>query len=986
MAEVHVAEEVVEQARRRKHRIPLIVRFKNCEGEDRICANARKRSPNSVKRENRSRLRAAMNLTPHELAALREDPDVLEIFEDLPVHKLMDVASGVGNVSTVWANYLHNNGKGVIIGIVDSGVDPDHPDFVGRIVAAQDFTTENNIRDFDGHGTHVAGIAAGSGAASDGLFRGVAYGSKIVNGKVLTAEGMGFTSDVLDAIDWCIFNGAKIVNLSLGSQDFLGASPYDASIANAEANGVLIVAAAGNDGPDAGTVVYPAGHVYSVAVASAVDEGTIRSDSSRGPTLNGLNKPDIAAPGTNIKAPLSGNSTDTAVVGYPQYVSYSGTSMAAPYIAGVAACYLSARPTLTVPQLKALLYNNATAIYDPQDPNREGSGLVDAYEGMAELEGPLSEVHEVSWADDPDYDYVFPPSLQADITWARETVGVLTFGQFESIFPDLVRVYAEFVAKEDNGVAAEFVASVGVSDVVLGTHEAVYEISQRTSIYESFVSKGLEDFVVGAWEVKIPGKGIVSKTHVVLQQDNPRIARSFTAVMPAVSNVHRPFVAAEFVTTGSVHAAFKAVHTSGLTVRAPFVVPTGFVSGVRSEFVGVHALEQRTSVFAPYRAVYSFDPDLLEISIIGGYADPDAEEISISGWYVTHKGDLVSAYNFEVSIDEGDFGWSGTVYLGDYNDYAHIRQNDPITIYAGGEVYSMVVDGKDRNLDGPAEVALAIHLVSPTTVYDFPRAQPVTKTWNAEVFAAAAAQEHIVSPIDWRALDWPIKAFRLGVDNVSPIRVAQTIASAIGATVETTREGALYVRPLYYHSTEFLYNDVAPEYLLDDQRDIFTLRETYSTDRLVNRIRIVDVELSYADTMEWLRDDGSSTEGELRAFPSPYRTMQYAPVTTTSPTDVVSLLPVEEVVWEVEEPELVEIYEGSGEVKYPIHEVTNIFWESIPLSGVAFDEGSKTLRSVNEDDLYGLARITYTTRYHSYRVSGTLDRAAQFLMADTSEE
>lgn len=357
-----------------------------------------------------------------------------------------------------------------------------------------------------------------------------------------------------------------------------------------------------------------------------------------------------------------------------------------------------------------------------------------------------------------------------------------------------------------------------------------------------------------------------------------------------------------------------------------------------------------------------------------------------NGAEFSHQDGLISVTSFSLKFDEGDFAWSGTLVIGDYDDYARIKKEDPIEIHIGGEIYKFIVDSKRRSLNEPASISMEISVVSPTAIYDIPRFIPISKTWTEPVMASEAAQEFLPVPMDWGTVDWLIPAFRLGVEDISVISLISMLAEAVAATVETTREGDLYVRPLYKHTTEFFYEDASIDHTLDDATDIFTVEERYDTSVLANRIDILDVEVSYADFMEWNPDEGSATEGELKAFPSPYRPFHRAPVVTTSPTDVVGLIPVEEILWEVEEPELIEIYEGTGRTRYPIHEIVEIFWESIPLPGIAFEFGANTVQSTSGEDDYGLLRLTYRTRYHSYRVSGTVDRAGQFLMMDTSEE
>jgi thermitase len=204
----------------------------------------------------------------------------------------------------------------VTIAILDTGVDLDHPDLAGKIVDNRNFTTSNTTDDIYGHGTHVAGIAAA--ITNNGLgVAGLGYASSIMNIKVLGDDGMGYWSWIAQGIIWAADNDAQIINLSLGGSD--GSSTLEDAINYAWSKGVVVVAAAGNNG---NTVpVYPAYYANCIAVAA-----TDASD-ARPLWSNYGDWVDVAAPGYRI---LSTSKNDN-------YVYMSGTSMATPHVAGLAA-------------------------------------------------------------------------------------------------------------------------------------------------------------------------------------------------------------------------------------------------------------------------------------------------------------------------------------------------------------------------------------------------------------------------------------------------------------------------------------------------------------------------------------------------------------------------------------------------------------------------------------------------------------------------
>ncbi|HYR88392.1 MAG TPA: S8 family peptidase [Terriglobia bacterium] len=342
-------------------------------------------------------------------------------------------------------------GSGVGVAVIDSGIAP-HPD-LNNVVYNVDFTTSDPAVRTDpfGHGTHVAGILAGSGQSSNGMYAGVAPGVRLVNLRVLDANGGGYTRDVIAAIDWAIANknmpgndgqsmNIRVLNLSLGHLPQEGAETDPLSVAcrRAVQAGFVVVASAGNSGRDAsGTTVYGAitspGIEPSVLTVGAMSTfGTpSRSDdrigpySSRGPTIDGIVKPDIVAPGSRIAAAMSaGNMLVTA---HPtlkidnNYMRMTGTSMAAPAVSGAVALLLSKAPNLTPNAVKGILMYTAE---DRGSPLDYGVGYVNIPGALdvATSINPAAPVGQV-WLNNPNLPYSdlingFPAVWGQNIGWA----------------------------------------------------------------------------------------------------------------------------------------------------------------------------------------------------------------------------------------------------------------------------------------------------------------------------------------------------------------------------------------------------------------------------------------------------------------------------------------------------------------------------------------------------------------------------------------
>ncbi|WP_262056003.1 S8 family peptidase [Streptomyces sp. STR69] len=284
-------------------------------------------------------------------------------------------------------------GKGVKIAVLDTGVDADHPDLKNQVIEAKNFSTAADTKDRVGHGTHVASIAAGTGARSHGKYKGVAPGAKILSGKVLDDSGSGDDSGILAGMEWAAQQGADIVNLSLGGQDTPGIDPLEAEVDKLSAEkGILFAIAAGNEGPES---IGSPGSADAAITVGAVDGNDKLADfSSTGPRLgDGAIKPDVTAPGVDITAAAAPGSLIDQEVGEnpPGYLTLSGTSMATPHVAGAAALLKQEHPTWGYAELKGALTGSAKG--GKYTPFEQGSGriAVDRAIKQTVIADPVSE-------------------------------------------------------------------------------------------------------------------------------------------------------------------------------------------------------------------------------------------------------------------------------------------------------------------------------------------------------------------------------------------------------------------------------------------------------------------------------------------------------------------------------------------------------------------------------------------------------------------
>jgi subtilisin family serine protease len=285
------------------------------------------------------------------------------------------------------------DGKGVKIAVLDTGVDADHPDLKTQVIESKNFSTAADANDHFGHGTHVASIAAGTGAMSHGKYKGVAPGAKILNGKVLDDSGSGDDSGILAGMEWAAAEGADIVNLSLGGQDTPEIDPLEAEVNKLSAEkGILFAIAAGNEGPQS---IGSPGSADAAITVGAVDGNDKLADfSSTGPRVgDGAIKPDVTAPGVDITAAAAPGSVIDKEVGEnpPGYLTISGTSMATPHVAGAAAILKQEHPTWGYAELKGALTGSAKG--GNYTPFQQGSGRIAVDKAIKQnvIADPVSE-------------------------------------------------------------------------------------------------------------------------------------------------------------------------------------------------------------------------------------------------------------------------------------------------------------------------------------------------------------------------------------------------------------------------------------------------------------------------------------------------------------------------------------------------------------------------------------------------------------------
>lgn len=345
----------------------------------------------------------AATMTAAQVRGLLHVPGLRRVEEDGVVTALDETTNADFGVTAARSDHPGLDGSGVGICVIDTGIDARHEQIApttgepSRVAGFADFVVSPERLDatpYDdhGHGTHVASIAAGDGRAADGstggdvgTFLGVAPAATLYGAKVLDSQGSGATSDVVAGIEWCHSQpGVEVISMSLGGGGGDGTDASSLAVDRAStdpADPDAVVVAAGNSGDWPQSVNAPGVAKQAITVGAVADysaaPGTARHDagiylagfSSRGPVSDGRQKPDIVAPGVKVTAAEAGTVSG--------YVTWSGTSMATPYVSGAVALALEAAPGTSPGALKSALTASAFDAGRSGPDNDWGAGVVD---------------------------------------------------------------------------------------------------------------------------------------------------------------------------------------------------------------------------------------------------------------------------------------------------------------------------------------------------------------------------------------------------------------------------------------------------------------------------------------------------------------------------------------------------------------------------------------------------------------------------------
>jgi len=313
------------------------------------------------------------------LEKIKNLPNVKDVIPDYRITVTLNDSIPLINADDAWDLYdkcgESITGQGVTVAVIDTGLDYTHPDLKDNFVDGYDFVNnDNDPMDDNGHGTHCAGVIAGTGMASDFRFVGVAPNAKLYIYKAMDDRGSGYASWFIESMERAVdpnmdgdfSDHVDVMSISAGDSSGYPGDALSVAADNAADLGVVVVVAAGNDGPSYNSISSPGCAQKVICVGATDKKGEIAAFSSRGSDFTETVKPDVVAPGVDITSTWPGGA----------YRALSGTSMACPHVAGIVALLLQMHPHWTSDEIKTALRDTAVDI--GYNLTTQGYGQIDA--------------------------------------------------------------------------------------------------------------------------------------------------------------------------------------------------------------------------------------------------------------------------------------------------------------------------------------------------------------------------------------------------------------------------------------------------------------------------------------------------------------------------------------------------------------------------------------------------------------------------------
>lgn len=514
---------------------------------------------------------------------------------------------------------------------------------------------------------------------------------------------------------------------------------------------------------------------------------------------------------------------------------------------------------------------------------------------------------------------------------------------------------------------------VGYADVlyddtveVYGYVDTLYDIKLRNEVINyTDVLYGLE--VSGFADILYDNTPIVNGFVDILYDDVPVIHGYADILYDDTVRVHG-YVDVLYDDVPVVHGFVDALYDDAAIVH-------GYVDIVYSLRPVVHGyVDTMYTLFSEVSGYTSVVYDMLSANVVHGHVDvlynlmPDVVGIapSMNECYVMVSGVKLIPRDVVISISEDDSLYQARVELGSIDDYYRFTEGVIFTIYLFGETHTFMYDSTSISRDGGNTKAV-IEGLSPAMAYADDR---VTYTLNVDYDYAttmqAIVEDLLQQTVQWNAPLWPIPAGRVSATDAKPLSLVKELLSSGGLVLDSNLDGSLVVSPKDIVQPP-MYSAYAPDHVFDDVLDNISARLRSNFKQGFNEFLITEGSSTYSDVLEWVPDDDNDLQGDIRIYPSPWRT-SIALYHTYKDTSLF----LGNAKWEEEEIEEreVEFVNGVSVLNYPIKQITSVVWHSEVLGAIMHDAYSRNIETgTSINDGYGLCSIKYITRRFTYRTS-----------------
>jgi len=339
------------------------------------------------------------------------------------------------------------------------------------------------------------------------------------------------------------------------------------------------------------------------------------------------------------------------------------------------------------------------------------------------------------------------------------------------------------------------------------------------------------------------------------------------------------------------------------------------------------------------------------------------------------QGHSIELEDLVVNQSEDDPAWHCRARIPDVADYILLTRGMPVVVSLQGETWNLIVNSTSLSRDANG-LDMQVTLESSIVNLMQPIAEVSDYTSAVSINAKALVEQILGQAVDWDILDWSIPAGRFVVNGSTPYEAAAVVAQAAGGIIQAKKDGTLRVRYRYPVGMNQLAN-FPPDQILTDEVDNLSADVSYEYRTGYNRFRITEASSTFNDRLDWQPEETDPTKGYLRAFLSPWRAT-YDLIYTDSDGPVSKSF---RGTFTEELTEVVSFTSGSGGVRYPIDSLVSVAWLSDPLGTPTFDLQSTSLTTgVSVHEGYGLAEITYVTKFQGYYLTGILGNQAQFII------